>query len=57
MSIPKYGLIEAIRTVRTEQHLGYDEAAAKVVAVFRSKGWDIPEFFERRYPVKKEKRK
>jgi hypothetical protein len=56
MSIPKYGLIEAIRTVRTEQHLGYDEAAAKVVAVFRSKGWDIPEFFERRYPVNKEKK-
>ena len=48
---PPFTIIEAIRTLRKEQGLGFEEASRKAVAFFRVKGWPIPEFFNRKYPL------
>jgi hypothetical protein len=52
MNTPTFTIIDAIRTYRKEQDLGYEEASAKAIAFFRKKGWPIPEFLNRKYPNK-----
>jgi len=47
-------IVNAIRTLRSEQGLGYEDACVKAVDFFRKKGWRVPDYLDRKYPAKVE---